>query len=114
MNDKDRDAIKNIHKYCQKIEGAQARYFPNRKAFDEEEFYRDGCAFYVQQIGEWVGDLSNDFIRSHPQIEWHSIRGTRNIIAHAYGKIDSNMMWEIITNDIEALKSMCAQILSDG
>lgn len=83
MNDKELNAISQVAAYCQKIERARLKFFPTKELFDEESLYRDGCAFYVQQIGEYVNDLSGEFVAAHPEVPWHQIRGFRNVIAHA-------------------------------
>jgi len=113
MNDKERQALEHIISYCQKAETAQRRFFASREAFDEEDFYRDGCAFYVQQIGEWVKELSEEFMHTNSQIAWRNIRGIRNIIAHAYEKVDPNVMWEIISEDLPQLKNACETLLRE-
>lgn len=84
MNEKDRNAIERIISYCQRASSAKTKHFPSRKQFDEDAFYGDGIALYIQQIGECVNDLSDDFINAHNEVKWHQIRGMRNIIAHAY------------------------------
>ncbi|WP_294381569.1 hypothetical protein [uncultured Senegalimassilia sp.] len=56
MNEKEADAIAHIAMYCEKIKRAQEKFFPTKDLFNEEALYRDGCAFYVQQIGEHVND----------------------------------------------------------
>ncbi len=107
MNDKEADAIAQIALHCQKIDRARQKFFPTKGLFDEEVLYRDGCAFYVQQIGEYVNDLSEEFIVAHPEIPWHQIRGFRNVIAHAYGNVDADVLWETITEDIPRLAQFC-------
>ena len=36
----------------------------------------------------------------------------RNIVAHSYGTIDPEVTWEVMTEDIPALKSYCSNILT--
>jgi uncharacterized protein with HEPN domain len=38
------------------------------------------------------------------KIEWHKIRGFRNLIAHDYFGIDVEEVWDIIKNKIPELK----------
>ena len=113
MNDKERNALKQILRYCRKTEDVRARFFPTRKQFDEEELYRDGCAFYIQQMGEFVNDLSDEFIEQHDDIAWHEIRGFRNIIAHAYASVDTDILWESITEDLPPLRKFCERQLEN-
>ncbi|MEG0376820.1 MAG: HepT-like ribonuclease domain-containing protein [Raoultibacter sp.] len=113
MSGKTESTLARIVEYCKKIDDAKQRFFASRKQFDEDAFYRDGCAFYVQQIGELVKDLPESFIAGNPEVPWHQIRGFRNIIAHAYGSVDADVLWETITEDIPALASFCERILKD-
>jgi uncharacterized protein with HEPN domain len=48
--------------------------------------------------------LDVDFIEANNQIEWHKIRGFRNLIAHDYFGIDIEEVWDIIQNKISELK----------
>lgn len=107
MRDKTDRLLERIIDYCNKIDAAKRRYFSDRKIFDEETFYRDGCAFYIQQIGEAVKDLPETFIVDHPEVKWHQIKGFRNIIAHAYESIDPDILWEAMQTDIPYLKAFC-------
>lgn len=114
MNDKVGRTLERIREYCVKIEDARSRFFPTRERFDEEDFYRDGCAFYVQQIGELVKELPDSFTESHREIPWHQIRGFRNVIAHAYQSVDADVLWESIEEGIPQLESFCDQVLEES
>ena len=69
---------------------------------DEETF--DACMMNFVIIGESVLRLDLHFIESNNQIEWHKIRGFRNLIAHDYFGIDAEEVWDIIKNKIPELK----------
>ena len=107
MSDKTAETLERIEQYCMKIEDARVRFVPTRKDFDEEAFYRDGIAFYIQQIGELVKELPDSFVDQNDSIPWHQIRGFRNIIAHAYGNVDTDILWETVTEDIPKLNAFC-------
>ena len=111
MNDKVCNVIERIADYCDKIEAAKSRFFPDRVSFDEEGFYRDGCAFYVQQIGELVKELPESFTAENTEVPWYQIRGFRNVIAHAYDSVDADILWETITDDIPNLARFCRGVL---
>lgn len=42
---------------------------------------------------------------------WRQIKAMRNIVAHSYGTVDPETTWEIITDDIPALKKYCEAII---
>src|SRR5512133_2903324 len=63
-------------------------------------------------IGEMVDKISDDFKKSHDNIEWIKIKGFRNIVAHDYFGIDAEEVWQIIKSKIPDLKTEI-QILLD-
>ena len=111
MNDKERLALTSIADYCDRAQHAKDRHFPTRELFDEDRFYCDGIAQYILQIAECVKDLGDSFMDAHPEIPWHQIRGTRNIIAHAYGTIDADEVWYILVNDLPSLGAYCRHLI---
>ena len=112
MNDKEHLAIERIVTYCEKAETARITHFPTKEKYDEDAFYGDGIALYIGQIGESVKDLTDEFMLAHPEVPWHQIRGMRNIIAHAYDGVDSDVVWDVLTHDLPRLKESCLQILA--
>lgn len=38
-----------------------------------------------------------------PGVPFRAMRGMRNIIAHAYGEVDMELVWRTATNDIDPL-----------
>lgn len=80
--------------------------------FSEDPIYRNAAALCILQIGELVGKLTEDFRAAHPGVPWRQIKAMRNIVAHSYGTIDPEVTWEVMTEDIPALKSYCSNILT--
>jgi uncharacterized protein with HEPN domain len=74
---------------------------------DEETF--DACLMNFVIIGESVLRLDSGFIEVNAHMEWHKIRGFRNLIAHDYFGIDVEEVWDIITNKIPQLKEFVAE-----
>ena len=66
----------------------------------------------VIQIGELVGELSENVKELHPSVPWRVIKDTRNFYVHAYGAIDLPSVWETLINDIPALRNACEDIIS--
>ena len=49
---------------------------------------------------------------SNPQIEWRSIIGVRNRVAHGYLGIDGDVVWDIIQTAVPRLLSELRRLLS--
>ena len=46
-----------------------------------------------------------EFAAAHPEIEWRSMRGMRNRIAHGYFEIDFAVVWETVQSALPVLKT---------
>ncbi|MCX5758474.1 MAG: DUF86 domain-containing protein [Candidatus Hydrogenedentes bacterium] len=62
-------------------------------------------------IGEAAHHVSQEFKDGHPQIPWHKIVGQRNILAHAYGEIDDEIMWDAATISVPELVRFLETVL---
>lgn len=47
----------------------------------------------LQNIGEACTKLSANFKKLNPEIDWKSILGMRTYLAHAYHRIDADIVW---------------------
>lgn len=52
----------------------------------------------LEIIGEAAHNVSLDFRMNHPEIPWKGIIGQRNVLAHEYGAIKQDLIWEVITD----------------
>lgn len=59
-------------------------------------------------------ELNSDFIKKHGKVPWDNIKGMRNRVAHGYGTINLNKVWDTATNDIETLHNYCQEILDSN
>ena len=57
----------------------------------------------LEILGEAARNVSNSLRAAHPEIPWNSIIGQRNILAHEYGHIRYDLLWQTVTADIPAL-----------
>ena len=63
-------------------------------------------------IGEASLRIDEDFRFEHPQIEWKKLRGFRNRIVHDYFGIDYEIVWSILSEDLEELVFQLEQLLN--
>ena len=63
-------------------------------------------------IGEASLRIDEDFRYDNPQIEWKKLRGFRNRIVHDYFGIDYEIVWTILTQDLEELVFQLDQLLN--
>ena len=63
-------------------------------------------------IGEASLRIDEDFRLENPQIEWKKLRGFRNRIVHDYFGIDFEIVWSILSEDLEELVFQFEQLLN--
>ena len=110
---RDRDIVEHILRYCEQIETAHTDFETSRQRFDESTTYQNAISMCILQIGELVGRLTEEFKTENAEIPWHKIRGMRNYVAHEYGTIDLDVVWYVATNSICDLKGFCIRLLKN-
>lgn len=114
MNERDIEILKNILKYTEQIDDANLQFKSKREDFEENSVYRNAVAMCVLQIGELVKHLSDEYkLSTADEIPWHQIQGLRNVVAHEYGKIDTESLWETVTEDIPRLCEFCSEQIEE-
>ena len=73
---------------------------------------RFACIKQLEIIGEASNHLSPELKLKFSEIEWAQIVGMRNVFTHEYFGIDSDLVWEIIKNDIPDLKTKIESVLN--
>jgi uncharacterized protein with HEPN domain len=78
------------------------------EGIDKNGFYangekQDAVLRRLEIIGEAAGRISPEVQKELPGIPFREIRGMRNIIAHDYGEVDLERVWETAAHDIPAL-----------
>ncbi|HET7389096.1 MAG TPA: HepT-like ribonuclease domain-containing protein [Nocardioidaceae bacterium] len=64
-----------------------------RAAYDADETLRLAAEAVLHKIGEAVARLPDEFVAAHPEVPWRSMKGMRNIVAHAYEQVDYQIVW---------------------
>jgi uncharacterized protein with HEPN domain len=80
--------------------------------FMNNSMMRFACIKQMEIIGEASNHISGDIKSKFTDIEWAQIIGMRNIFVHEYFGIDTNLVWEIIKNDIPELKEKISVVVS--
>lgn len=99
--------IEKIYNYCVEIDAANDTFNSSYENFKINSVYKNAVCMCLMQIGELTTKLSDDFKNNNSDIPWREIRGMRNIVAHEYGHIDYETVWETIEDGIPVLKSFC-------
>ena len=104
----DLQRIAHIRDYCIEIGNTICRYGNDFSVFDHDPDYQRSIAFSILQIGELAGRLSDEYrIATSRRIQWGPIKGMRNLVAHSYGSMSREIIWETATVDIPSLLAFC-------
>ena len=57
----------------------------------------------IEIIGEAARGISQDLQQSRPDVPWRTIIGQRHVIAHDYGEIDHDRLWDVATIHVPRL-----------
>lgn len=68
----------------------------------------------LEVIGEASGKISETLKAQHPEIDWRTIKDFRNILAHEYFSINSEILWDIVQNKLEPLKNQIAALVKNN
>ena len=112
MMSPDLQRILRIRDYCLEIQKTISRYGNDFQIFDSDGDYQRSIAFSILQIGELGGSLSEAYRKETcNRIQWGPIKGMRNMVAHSYGSMSREIIWETTTMDIPVLLNFCEEQL---
>ena len=82
-----------------------------REAFLANPVVRDAVAWNFEVIGEAVKNLPDDLKARYPAVEWRKIAGLRDAMVHGYFRIDYEVLWGIIEDDVPHFHNRIRDIL---
>ena len=109
--DIDKIVVQKIIKYCNDIEKLLQMFGTSFEDFNSNFACQYACGMCIIQIGELTTRLSDEFKNQYSKIAWNQIKALRNIHAHDYESVRFDVIWEILTKDIPALKKSLQEIL---
>jgi len=89
------DETQKIEEFIKGMENAE---------FVKNELVRHAVERSLEIIGEAAKGLSEEYRKKRPEIEWKKIIGLRNLLSHAYSRINADALWEVAKNDVPKLR----------
>ncbi len=83
-------------------------------AFLEDRKTYSATVRELEIIGEASGKLSETLKIQHPEIDWRTIKDFRNVLAHEYFNINSEILWDIVQNKLEPLKNQISVLVKNS
>lgn len=116
MKQKDKMILIKIMKYCLEIKNTHNYFKQDKELFVNEKsgfIYRNSITMPILQIGELSKMLSEDFLNEYTKIPWKMIMRMRDIVAHHYGNLDYEIVWNTSVSDIPELYLGIEEILKE-
>ena len=113
MSQKDKIIIQKILQYCKDIGEMINRFGDDIQVYVSDFAYQYACSMCIIQIGELVGQLSDELKNERQEVPWKLIKDMRNIFAHDYARVDNEIVWDTLKNNIPDLKQKCEKILGE-
>lgn len=102
------DIVESIEKIENYIKGMN---FDN---FENDSKTKDAVVRNLEIIGEAAGKLPKEICLKYDDIPWHQISGLRNRLIHGYFVIDYEIVWYIISKELDDLKLKLERILREA
>ena len=97
------EAIDRIHQYVQGMD---------ENDFRSDRKTQDAVIRNLEIIGEAARNLPDSLRSEDVEIEWRKIVGLRNILAHEYFGVSVPIVWDIVRNKLQPLRSACSRLLT--
>jgi uncharacterized protein with HEPN domain len=84
---------------------------PGRDVVFASRTLQDAIVRNLQVLCESTQRIDELHKERHPEIDWSSIAGMRNVLVHDYFEVDFETVWDIVTRDLAPLEKAMRAIL---
>jgi uncharacterized protein with HEPN domain len=77
--------------------------------FLNSDLVQDAVIRNIEIIGEAANNVQRvdaEFAANHSEIPWEVMYGMRNRVSHAYHKVDLEIVWKTIQNDLPTMQML--------
>jgi uncharacterized protein with HEPN domain len=82
-----------------------------REAFLSDERTQDAVLRNIEIIGEAVRGITEETRSAHTEVPWKEMAGMRNRVIHDYFRVDVDVVWDIVSQDLPPLREKIASLL---
>ena len=107
-----RDGNERLLDMLEAIEEIERYAVRGREAFLQDELVQVWMVHHLQIIGEAAARLPSHLRSASPGVPWKQVIGLRNILVHAYFRVDPDEIWVVVDHDIPALREEVVALLS--
>ncbi len=86
--------------------------------FDYNSFVSDRKTYSatlreLEIVGEAGGKLSDEVKTRHSEIDWRTLKDFRNVLAHEYFGVNSEIVWDVVVHKLPVLKELLEIMVRD-
>ena len=81
--------------------------------FSKSQLIARAVSFSIMQVGEQMIKLQEVLQERYPDVPWLEARSMRNFIAHMYHIVDTNLVYDVATNELPKIKNAFLSIKED-
>lgn len=71
-----------------------------------------GVTRQIEIIGEASNMITAERRTAHPEVPWKQLIGMRHKIIHDYFAVQTETVWDVVTNDVPLLREQIARIIA--
>lgn len=116
--DRTEQTLSDLIEFVEQAERLVAR---GRANFDDDEFQQLASEAILHRIGEAVARLDKhapEVVAAHPEVNWRPMKAMRNVVAHEYGAIDYDIVWNALADHLpreaEAIQRVLHERIHDS
>jgi uncharacterized protein with HEPN domain len=97
------EAIEHIERYASQ----------GRDTFERDELIQNWIVRHLQIIGEAARATPQEVRERATNVPWSKIIGMRHILVHDYFQIDTDIVWDVVEQDLAGLKQALRGLLDE-
>jgi uncharacterized protein with HEPN domain len=100
-----RSSLLRIHDMMEAIEGIdQAIKGKSYRDYQRSWVLRSAVERGIEVISEASRHLARELKSHHKDVRWADIAGIGNVLRHEYQRVDNQIVWKAVRDDLPALK----------
>jgi uncharacterized protein with HEPN domain len=84
-----------------------------REASLSSDLIVDAVIRNFEVIGEAAKRVPDEVRAQYPQVPWRRVCGFRDVLIHAYDRVDLGELWNVVANDLPLLIEVVERMLAE-